>query len=1105
MLQYHIFFRQFGIRKVGQLMSPPLPVLDRLYLPKSSLLHYPGEGLLDDGPTSDEFLFRNIGRPILLTNVTTIGDNKGTPRRLSIPVDPLIRSFHIKNRRYRKLVSIESIPKDPMTMIVVNYSFIPRLYRYMRSIYSEYYRWNNQQASIWKSMNTIASSSERNQFIMAKLPKRLPSISELKLASREMNQRSVKTFHETESLFILELWKWIGEDRQSSLLNLINRENYSKINIIFIESGRFAIVNLGVLDGWRSATKEELISFDDANEKGFSPIQFQKRFLRLLISLFNARTSEGLSENLGTDIKHPDDPVNQDTNMSVTIKKDDVDKEPKEEEDSEDYSKELELVDTSKREKVNYEEDDDEIEENFEEDLEIDKDLEQLEKMAQKASVEINFPNTNIDDDDDDGDDTEFQPDTEQELEKELVGSIVGNNTLLEDALMNVADIQAENGLISANEYRRYAELSKAYKTIVAPNGKTTLDKFINITNEDLKVPDNINMPDNDTVYDKTMLKSSLLVFDEHYVKNILSRDVASMVMNVQRAGIAVTDYQVERIESILGDVDQYTIKINPIEGTPSTIRFKLPVVDDEGVWTANGGRYSTRKQMGEVPIRKVSPDKIALTSYYGKTFVSRSSKKVNDYGRWIRDNVTTLNLDKESNTVKELNQSSEFDNRFLCPRIYSILAMEFKSFELTPNTYPRGIGLKKFQINLNHGKRLELYGAKNIKLYEKNGAIIIGNTNKNGLLIVDKLNAFYYVEGFPTDDTTKSVPNKLIPMGSIEDLLGLDLNKAPIDFADIKILGRQIPVGVILGYELGLTKLMKLLKLTPRRVPVGTRVNLIPSEYALVFNDETLVFSRDDTYASIILAGFNAYRKTIREFNVHEFDTNAVYFNLIESVGLSARFLREIESLYQLFIDPITRDLLIEMKEPTSFRGLLLRSCELLKYDQHPDEMDGRYARIKGYERFAGIVYTELTRAIRIHNSRTGKDRLPIDINPYQVWTAITTDRAKIQISDINPIENLKNQEAVTFIGSGGRTSRTMVKRNRVFDENNKGVISESTVDSSDTGVNVYTPANPLFTTVRGLTKPYDKNKDGLTSLVSTSAMLSPSVTKDDKSSFLN
>jgi hypothetical protein len=34
----------------------------------------------------------------------------------------------------------------------------------------------------------------------------------------------------------------------------------------------------------------------------------------------------------------------------------------------------------------------------------------------------------------------------------------------------------------------------------------------------------------------------------------------------------------------------------------------------------------------------------------------------------------------------------------------------------------------------------------------------------------------------------------------------------------------------------------------------------------------------------------------------------------------------------------------------------------------------------VKGYERMAGAVYSEIVRSIRVHNGKVGKSRAPID-----------------------------------------------------------------------------------------------------------------------------
>ena len=154
--------------------------------------------------------------------------------------------------------------------------------------------------------------------------------------------------------------------------------------------------------------------------------------------------------------------------------------------------------------------------------------------------------------------------------------------------------------MMSVAEYKRYKDLSQSYKSIISPDGTTTLDQFIKINPEDTKIKKSQAIPDIKTVFDKTMLKSSLLTFDDHYIKNILQKDVAGMVMNIQRAGIAVTDYEVERVDDILGSYDSYTVRVTPVEGASSTLKFKLPVIEEDGTFMANGTKYRDRKQRGD-------------------------------------------------------------------------------------------------------------------------------------------------------------------------------------------------------------------------------------------------------------------------------------------------------------------------------------------------------------------------------------------------------------------------------------------------------------------------------------------------------------------------
>jgi len=604
MYLYNSFYRKFGLRTTGQLMSPALPMLDKLELPQNSIYHYVGNGLLDDGPKHDEFLFRNITRPILLANITAIGDNKGLPRRLAVPVAPLIQTYHAKNRRYRKLIDINNTGRDVLTPVVFSYAFIPRLYKYMRSLYSQYNSWYNVQAAVWKNIAQLSTTNDRHQFIEVKLPQVLPSIPQLRNAVRRFDQRSIKIFNSVESLVLLELWKWLGEERSQSLLNAIPKEGLNKVNLIFIESGRWTVVNLGVLNSWRIASKEELDADPNANTKGFAPEQIQKRFLRMMVSIFECRTSSP-AENLGEDVeedKAAQTPAVQapsiDTKVTVVDTKVVGNNTPAVTTSEVLTPTEAMAADNARDAGIQPAT---QIEEDFEVDMRIDEELAELEKLAKvsRHDFEAAAPETEDDEEDTSVQTAEDEDESESVIDDSSGASLDGGGTL-DQAFSRIIDRLGSVGMMSVAEYKRYKDLSQSYKSIISPDGTTTLDKFIKINPEDTKIKKSQAIPDIKTVFDKTMLKSSLLTFDDHYIKNILQKDVAGMVMNIQRAGIAVTDYEVERVDDILGSYDSYTVRVTPVEGASSTLKFKLPVIEEDGTFMANGTKYRDRKQRGD-------------------------------------------------------------------------------------------------------------------------------------------------------------------------------------------------------------------------------------------------------------------------------------------------------------------------------------------------------------------------------------------------------------------------------------------------------------------------------------------------------------------------
>lgn len=480
----------------------------------------------------------------------------------------------------------------------------------------------------------------------------------------------------------------------------------------------------------------------------------------------------------------------------------------------------------------------------------------------------------------------------------------------------------------------------------------------------------------------------------------------------------------------------------------------------------------------GVLPLRKVKEDRAALTSYYGKVFISRSERTVHDYGAWLAKRIIAMDEGDDS-PFKNIHFGRYFDSSFKVPRAYSGISKRIASF--THND---------IDFNFDYASRERLYGNDVIKAIETDDTVICGKT-KDGYVLMDSSDLLW---------TTKGTSNKAMDeLGTIEGILAIT-GKVPVDMAEIAIFNKPIAVGIVLGYRFGLHGVLKMLRVKHRFVVKGTNLELADNEYVVRFKDESLVLSRNDKLAALVLSGFNMFAKQIKEYPSHAFDKRETYSKLLAAAGFRPlRFLREIDLMFDMFIDHITLELLREIKEPEELDKLILRACELLITDDHPEEIDTAYTRYRGYERFSGMVYTELIQALRTYKAKPLGPDSKLTLNPYAVGTAINRDATVTLVEESNPIHALKESELVTYGGAGGRSARSMTKDTRLYHENSIGTISEATVDSAKVAINVSMSADPNFKSIRGTTERYDPEKDTLVNVLSTTANLMPAVTNDD------
>lgn len=635
-------------------------------------------------------------------------------------------------------------------------------------------------------------------------------------------------------------------------------------------------------------------------------------------------------------------------------------------------------------------------------------------------------------------------------------------------------DILAANGEISAAQHRRLTSLNEKSLEMDNPFSNEPINEWRQLTEDDLTVTeDDIKLPTSKFAVDKSQGKATLDAIDKKYREKVLKKDIVNSIFALNDVGYIVNGIETERVETVTDDYTIFRVNVTSIKGSPSTLPFRIPNLDDEGYFTAGGVKYRHSQQQVDIPIRKTSPFEVALTSYAAKLFVRRSQRVVMDYSKWLIRHIDKLSLGDKP-PITDIVPGNVFTSKVKLPRVYTALSGTYKSFTVNGMV-----------LNFDYDHRVQTFGDLVTKVEKKHGGVVVGKKGKS--LIVLTGDQF----GMVKDDGIES-------LGLIENIIGVDPASRPVEIAEMDMYGKSTPLIFLLAMSYGIDELIDLTKADTRQTDPGSQMNLTEDEFVVRFKDTTLIVNRANPIAAMIFGGLNRYHKSMKRYEYNTFNSKDAWLNVLSENGMRIGAIREINFMVDGFIDPITRDLLIQMKEPSEFNRLLLRAVELITTDEHPDEMDTLSMRMRGPERMAGILYNKLWESVRMSLSRGVGENTKLEINPEEVWMAIQKDSSVSLVEELNPVEQIRQRELVTFSGYGGRSAQAMVERTRVFHKNSIGVVSEGGVDSGKVGINSYLSSNPKLLNVRGVIDP---NKEGLepSNYFSTAGMLSPFTDTED------
>lgn len=595
---------------------------------------------------------------------------------------------------------------------------------------------------------------------------------------------------------------------------------------------------------------------------------------------------------------------------------------------------------------------------------------------------------------------------------------------------------------------------------------KKVRDKLV-VTTDDTKLVKS-DYPDNIGVIEKEMLDNTIDMFDKQYIENILNKDSLAVIYAFERFGYAIKNVEQTHSKTLLEDEITYKVTMLQPTGTAVTYSIVVPQPDPEGNFTKGGKNYVMYKQKLDAPVKKINPLQVGLTSYFSKMFISKGTLSAYNTGKVL--NKELIKADDKSIVV--VGESKPKGVKL--PLWYSIFGRGTRSF----------IFNKEYFL-FDYLSRETLLDGTNVKLetLEKHGVLIAFTNSKKGF-VVDKNN-----DVIELDKNGKVITNH----GGMVSFFNVDMTKLPIEFVDVRMGAKKIPIVMLLLSYLNLDGLIAKTKPVIKSEPTGS-VN----EYAVTFKDKTFYLDRSDSVNALIFGGLVRYNKILRTFSYRELMNGEGVKDLFTTLGYGNREIREMRIYRGIWLDPMTRRAVKAFKQPEIFEDTLILAVEMLQDDSyvHPNNIETNI--VKGYERLNGIMYKVISTAIKLHELKVGRVRSKVEINPYGIYTILDSDATFTLKEDTNPIAMLKQRENVTLGGVFGRSNDSITMNDRTYDVSEVGIFSEASKESADIGKTFYLSGKPNIDSTTGIGKETAEKDLTGSAVLSPASLLSPNALGD-------
>jgi hypothetical protein len=602
------------------------------------------------------------------------------------------------------------------------------------------------------------------------------------------------------------------------------------------------------------------------------------------------------------------------------------------------------------------------------------------------------------------------------------------------------------------------------------------------------------------TTLNKSAKISKLKDFDRSYHKLQYDKDLAAIGSSFSgdpELPVFVQKIDREDTSDEMTIKETLTFEIVDSKNSKHTFKVDVPKVIDGNFVHINGSKKQIVKQLIPLPVVKVGEGEVKVTTNYNRLFVTRQGQKTSRHAVQLRKYL-------QSDDAKDLGRKLKVkfgDNRVSNRGLTSSVEFDELSKDLME------IETDKIKISFDRNaiqKEVESITGQSLNLedwdefvigYSKTEKVFFTVLRESGVV----LKRVYRKNDSHSAHYADSISSMLVDELAIIDpkvVASVYSQTAGTSYAysRVTIVGRRIPLIVVLGLRYGLKSVLDRYKVDYEFSP--TRRNLSPDEKRRLnvvrFEDGYLYYPAHPIRYTLLLNGLNSFSAN-RPFE--DFEKPEAYVEALEGMTGSRAVAKGILNTASLLIDPITRDILDEMKLPDDFLGLLLHCNTMLETSGHTRPNDVTNYRVRGGEIIASLVYESFSKAYKAYrdSSRAGR---PVKITAprEEVIRNLLETPNLDEYSILSPVLEAEKMGSISAKGPNGINDDNAYSREmRAYDKSMIGLLALNTPDSASVGVVRQLTFNPKIMNNRGFLASMSPETISAMGMLSPSEALSP------------